>query len=149
MGRVVKACRAALFVCALAGAAPAAAGAQGCAGLGASVDDARKLLLRAANEPAFEAAKKEALRAKNALDDAAVSSMDCQCKGAYSEFDTAALRAQRARRRFAEHIHRLPRGGDPSIQQCDRRAEILRRSACSLGRFQLNPRSRCTSPSTA
>ncbi len=97
MGRVVKACRGALFVCALAGVAPAAAGAQGCAGLGASVDDARKLLLRAANEPAFEAAKKEALRAKNALDDAAVSSMDCQCKGAYSEFDTAALRARRAR----------------------------------------------------
>src|SRR3954447_13250344 len=97
MGRVVKACRAALFVCALAGAAPAAAGAQGCAGLGASVDDARKLLLRAANEPAFEAAKNRALRAKNALDDAAVSSMDCQCKGAYAEFDTAALRARRAR----------------------------------------------------
>ena len=87
---------AALFVCAL-GIVPAAAGAQGCANLAASVDDARKLLLRAANEPAFEAAKNRALRAKNALDDAAVSSMDCQCKGAYSEFDTAALRARRAR----------------------------------------------------
>lgn len=61
----VKACGAALFVCAL-GVVPAAAGAQGCAGLAASVDDARKLLLRAANEPAFEAAKNRALRARDA-----------------------------------------------------------------------------------
>jgi len=61
------------------------------------VDDARKRLLRAANEPAFEVAKSQALRAKNALDDAALSSMDCQCKAAHSEFDTAALRARRAR----------------------------------------------------
>ncbi|MFL6573573.1 MAG: hypothetical protein ACJ8G4_17570 [Burkholderiales bacterium] len=87
---------AALFVCAL-GCVPGIAGAQSCGSLAASVDDARKLLLRAANEPAFGAAKNRALRAKNALDDAAVSSMDCQCKGAYSEFDTAALRARRAR----------------------------------------------------
>ena len=92
----MKACGAALFVCVL-GFAPAAAGAQGCGRLAASVDDARKLLLRAANEPAFEAAKNRALRAKIALDDAALSSMDCQCKSAYSEFDTAALRARRAR----------------------------------------------------
>jgi hypothetical protein len=92
----VKACGAALFVCAL-GLVPGAAGAQGCGKLAASVDDARTLLLRAANEPAFEEAKSQALRAKNALDDAALSSMDCQCKGAHSEFDTAALRARRAR----------------------------------------------------
>ena len=92
----MKACGAALFVCAL-GLVPGAAGAQGCGKLAESVDDARKLLLRAANEPAFEAAKSQALRAKNALDDAALSSMDCQCKGAHSEFDTAALRARRAR----------------------------------------------------
>ena len=92
----MKAWGAALFVCAQ-GLVPGAAGAQGCASLAASVDDARKLLLRAANEPAFEAAKSRALHAKNALDDAALYSMDCQCKGAYSEFDTAALRARRAR----------------------------------------------------
>jgi hypothetical protein len=84
------------LICTL-GLVPGAAGAQGCGRLVASVDDARALLLRAANEPAFEAAKSQALRAKNALDDAALSSMDCQCKGAYSEFDTAALRARRAR----------------------------------------------------
>jgi hypothetical protein len=92
----VKAAWAALCVGAL-GLVPGAAGAQGCGTLAASVDDARKLLLRAANEPAFEAAKSRALHAKNALDDAALSSMDCQCKGAYAEFDTAALRARRAR----------------------------------------------------
>jgi hypothetical protein len=86
----------ALGVCAL-GLVPDAASAQGCGRLVASVDDARAMLLRAANEPAFETAKSQALRAKNALSDAALSSMDCQCKGAYSEFDTAAWRARRAR----------------------------------------------------
>jgi hypothetical protein len=104
----VKAWRAALFFCAL-GLVPGAAAAQGCGRLAASVDDARTLLLRAANEPAFEAAKGQALRAKNALDDAALSSMDCQCKGAYSEFDTAALRARRARDAYSpnEYIDSL------------------------------------------
>ena len=92
----MKAVGAAMIVCALA-LVPGAAGAQGCGKLAASVGDARTLLLRAANEPAFEVAKSQALRAKNALDDAALSSMDCQCKGAHSEFDTAALRARRAR----------------------------------------------------
>jgi len=87
---------AALFLCALV-VVPGAALAQGCGKLAASVDDARAMLLRAANEPAFETAKSQALRAKNALDGAALSSMDCQCKAAYSEFDTAAWRARRAR----------------------------------------------------
>jgi hypothetical protein len=41
----------ALGVCAL-GFVPGAAGAQGCGRLVASVDDARAMLLRAANEPA-------------------------------------------------------------------------------------------------
>ncbi|HEY7241444.1 MAG TPA: hypothetical protein VH600_19890 [Burkholderiales bacterium] len=92
----MKAAWAALGAFAL-GIVPGAALAQGCGRLVASVDDARVMLLRAANEPGFEAAKSQALRAKNALDDAALSSMDCQCKAAHSEFDTAAWRARRAR----------------------------------------------------
>ena len=88
--------RAAILAWAL-GLCPVAASAQSCSKLVASVDDARAMLLRAANEPGFEAAKSQALRAKNALDDAALSSMDCQCKAAHSEFDIAALRARRAR----------------------------------------------------
>ena len=104
----MKACGIALFVCAL-GLVPGAAHAQGCGRLVASVDDARTLLLRAANEPAFEVAKSQALRAKNALDDAALSSMDCQCKAAYAEFDTAALRARRARDAYSpnEYVNSL------------------------------------------
>ena len=100
--------RAALFACVL-GLCPVAASAQGCGKLAASVDDARAKLLRAANEPAFEAAKSQALRAKNALDDAALSSMGCQCKAAHFEFDTAALRARRARDAYSpnEYIDSL------------------------------------------
>lgn len=62
-----------------------------------SVDDARTKLKRAANETDFESAKDYARRAKSALDDAAMAAMDCKCTMAYSEFDTAASRARRAR----------------------------------------------------
>lgn len=55
------------------------------------------MLRRAANEKGFEEAKNQALRAKNALDEAALSSLNCHCKAAHYEFDTAALRARRAR----------------------------------------------------
>jgi len=92
----VRAVQAALLACAI-GFASGTAGAQGCKTLVASVGDARTMLLRAANEAAFEEAKNQALRAKNALDEAALSSMNCHCQGASSEFDTAALRARRAR----------------------------------------------------
>lgn len=61
-----------------------------------NVDDARTYLRRAANETDLEAAKDYARRAKRALDDAAMSAMDCRCEMAYIEFDTAASRARRA-----------------------------------------------------
>lgn len=61
-----------------------------------NLDDARTNLRRATNEADFEAAKDYARRAKRALDDAAMSAMDCRCEMAYMEFDTAASRARRA-----------------------------------------------------
>lgn len=68
-----------------------------CDMLSMNVDDARTKLRRAARETDLEAAKDYARRAKSALDDAAMSAMDCKCHMAYSEFDTAASRARRAR----------------------------------------------------
>jgi hypothetical protein len=65
--------------------------------LSMNVDDARTKLLRAARETDLEAAKDYARRATSALDDAAMSAMDCKCDMAYIEFDTAASRARRAR----------------------------------------------------
>ena len=62
-----------------------------------NVDDARTKLRRAANETDFEAAKDYARRAKRALDDSAMSAMDCRCSMASMEFDTAASYARRAR----------------------------------------------------
>ncbi len=62
-----------------------------------NVDEARTQLRRAANETDFEDAKNYARRARNALDEAAMSAMDCKCLMAHSEFDTAASRARRAR----------------------------------------------------
>jgi len=62
-----------------------------------NVDDARTKLGRAANETDFEAAKDYARRAKNSLQGAAMSAMDCGCDMAVMEFDTAATHAKRAR----------------------------------------------------
>ena len=72
--------------------------ASSCGMLSYSIDDARIKLSRAAKETDFESAKDYARRAKSALDDAAMAAMDCKCDMAYSEFDTAASRARRARR---------------------------------------------------
>jgi hypothetical protein len=68
-----------------------------------NVDDARTKLRRAANETDFDDAKDNARRASNALDDAAMSAMDCGCQLAYLEFDTAAFRARRARDADSPH----------------------------------------------
>src|SRR5262249_16783755 len=73
---------------------PPTATASMCAMLSYSVDDARSKLRRAAKETELEEAKDQARRAKSALEGAA---MDCKCDLAYSEFDTAATRARRAR----------------------------------------------------
>jgi hypothetical protein len=62
-----------------------------------NADDARTNLRRAANETDFDSAKDYARRAKNALEDAAMSAMDCRCSIAHIEFDTAASYARRAR----------------------------------------------------
>ena len=68
-----------------------------CDMLSINIDDARTKLRRAARETDLEAAKDYARRAKRALDDSAMSAMDCECDMAYMEFDTAASRARRAR----------------------------------------------------
>lgn len=68
-----------------------------CDMLAMNVDDARTQLRRAADENDFDAAKDYARRAKSALEDAAMSAMDCQCSMAHMEFDTAASYARRAR----------------------------------------------------
>ncbi len=62
-----------------------------------NVDDARTKLRRAADETDLDAAKDYARRAKSALEDAAMSAMDCRCSMAHIEFDTAASYARRAR----------------------------------------------------
>lgn len=62
-----------------------------------NVDDARTKLRRAADETDFDSAKDYARRAKSALEDAAMSAMDCQCSMAHMELDTAASFARRAR----------------------------------------------------
>jgi hypothetical protein len=62
-----------------------------------NVDDARTKLRRAADETDFDSAKDYARRAKSALEDAAMSAMDCQCSMAHMEFDSAASYARRAR----------------------------------------------------
>lgn len=71
--------------------------ASTCGMLFYAVDDARTQLKRAANETDFEDAKDYARRARNALDDAAMAAMDCECTIAYNDLDTAASRARRAR----------------------------------------------------
>lgn len=71
--------------------------ASNCGMLSFAINDARTKLKRASNETDFEDAKDYARRARSALDDAAMAAMDCKCDMAYSEFDTAASRARRAR----------------------------------------------------
>jgi hypothetical protein len=62
-----------------------------------NVEEARSKLRRASYDTDFEAAKDDARRARSALEDAAMSAMSCECQLAYSEFDSAASRARRAR----------------------------------------------------
>lgn len=85
-----------LLVAALA-VFPPIAHASICDMLFYSIDDARSKLTRAAKETDLESAKDYARRAKSALEDAAMAAMDCECDMAYSEFDTAASLARRAR----------------------------------------------------
>jgi hypothetical protein len=68
-----------------------------CDMLGMNVDDARTKLRRASDETDLDAAKDYARRAKSALEDAAMSAMDCRCSMAHIEFDNAASYARRAR----------------------------------------------------
>ena len=100
---------------------PDQAAATTCALLSYSVDDARSRLRRAANEDDLDNAKDHARRAKNALDDAAMAALDCQCTVAYSEFDDAARRARRARdadgaEDFADQLNRAIRSYNSAIQ---------------------------------
>jgi hypothetical protein len=67
-----------------------------CDMLGMNVDDARTKLRRASDETDLDAAKDYARRAKSALEDAAMSAMDCRCSMAHIEFETAASYARRA-----------------------------------------------------
>lgn len=71
--------------------------ASDCNMLSSNVDDARTRLKRATNETDFESAKNYAKRVKSALEDAAMSAMDCKCHAAYNEFTTAASYARWAR----------------------------------------------------
>jgi hypothetical protein len=73
------------------------AAAQVCAMLSINVGDARSALMRAANESDLANAKLYAGQAKSALDDSAMSALHCKCIMAYTEFDTAGMRAGNAR----------------------------------------------------
>jgi len=95
--------------------------ASNCGMLSYSIDDARTKLKRAANETDFESAKDYARRAKSALDDAAMAAMDCKCDMAYSEFDTAASRARRARdaddvNEFVDSLNRSIRSFNSALE---------------------------------
>jgi len=97
------------------------ASASTCGMLSYAVDDARTKLKRAANESDFEDAKDYARRAKSALDDAAMAVMDCKCDMAYMEFDSAALRARRARdaddpEEFVDSLNRAIRSFNSAIE---------------------------------
>ena len=96
--------------------------ASSCGMLSYNVDDARTKLRGAANESSFEDAKDYARRAKSALDDAAMSAMNCRCEMAYSEFDTAASRARHARDadspgEFGEALNRAIRAFNNAIRE--------------------------------
>lgn len=95
-----------------------------------SVDDARTKLRRAANETDFESAKDYARRARGALDDAAMAAMDCRCNMVYSEFDTAASRARRAR--DADTVEELVDSLNRSIRSFNSALVALR--ACANAR---------------
>jgi hypothetical protein len=86
-----------------------------------NVDDARSKLRRAATESDFEDAKDYARRAKSSLEDAAMSAMNCGCDLAYSEFDSAATKARRARdadspEDFVYELNRAIRDFNSAIQ---------------------------------
>ena len=78
-------------------AAASSAQAITCNMISVFLDDARSTLERTSNETDFEAAKNSARKAKNALDEAAMASMNCKCTMAFSEFDSAASKANRAK----------------------------------------------------
>ena len=117
----MRASHTALTVCALA-LVLTSTEALSCSMLSYNVDDARTKLRRAANESDFENAKVYARRAKSALDDTAMSAMNCQCQMAYSEFDTAASRARRASNadspdEFVESLNRAIRAFNDAIRE--------------------------------
>jgi len=117
----VRASHTALTVCALA-LVLASTEVLSCSMLSYNVDDARTKLRRAANESDFEDAKDYARRAKSALDDAAMSAMNCECQMAHSEFDTAASRARRARDadspdEFVDSLNRAIRAFNDAIRE--------------------------------
>ncbi len=95
--------------------------ASNCSMLSYSIDDARTKLKRAANETDLESAKDYARRAKVALDDSAMAAMDCECIMAYSDFDTAASRARRARNaddanEFVDSLNRSIRSFNSALE---------------------------------
>jgi len=91
-----------------------------------NIDYAQTKLQQTLSETDFESAKDYARLAKNALQDAAISSMDCGCDMAFLEFDTAATYAKRARdadtpREFVESLNRAIRSfnsGLDALQLC-------------------------------
>lgn len=94
--------------------------ASDCNMLLSNVDDARTKLKRAANETDLESAKDYARRAKNALEDTAISATDCECDTASSAFDTAASHARRARdadnpEEFVDSLHRAIRAFNAAL----------------------------------
>lgn len=76
---------------------PVAGWAQSCDMLSYYVDDARSRLQLAARTSDLDEGKDQSRRAKNALEEASLSAMDCKCDLAYMEFNDAAVRARRAR----------------------------------------------------
>lgn len=105
------------LLCALS----APAHAVTCNMLSYNVDEARSKLRRAASGSNLEDAQDQARRANSALEDAAMSAMDCGCHIAYSEFDDAATRARRARDasdgdEFADNLRRAIRSYNSALQ---------------------------------
>ncbi len=107
-------------------ALPLTAHAFSCDMLSMNVDEARSQLSRAARERDLESAKDYARRAKGALEDAAMSAMDCKCQMAHLEFEDAASRARWARDAsdgdsFASNLNRSIRAynaGVASLKAC-------------------------------
>lgn len=85
-----------------------------CDMLSMNVGDARSALRKAARETDLDSAQDYARRAKNGLEDSAMSAMDCGCDTAYMEFDDAASHARRAR--DADEVHQFVHELDRAIR---------------------------------